>query len=119
MKKMLKTNPEERITAEAALSHPYFGDYEVEQPEKEEEEESQDVVDIGESPLLTTKNDERKKEKNIQRDSCLSFKMAKDNVMTGKTETVGSIGSNKVSGFGLGLLKGLKPSKFVKPEEKK
>lgn len=45
--------------------------------------------------------------------------MAKDNVMTGKTETVGSIGSNKVSGFGLGLLKGLKPSKFVKPEEKK
>lgn len=36
-------------------------------------------------------------------------------VMTGKTETVGSIGSNKVSGFGMGLLKGLKPSKFVKP----
>ena len=45
--------------------------------------------------------------------------MAKDNVMTGKTETVGSIGSNKVSGFGVGLLKGLKPSKFVKPEDKK
>ena len=77
------------------------------------------MVDIGQSPLLTSKNEDRKKEKNIQRDSCLSFKMAKDNVMTGKTETVGSIGSNKVSGFGLGLLKGLKPSKFVKPEEKK
>lgn len=28
MKKMLKTDPEERITAEAALSHPYFGEYE-------------------------------------------------------------------------------------------
>ena len=119
MKKMLKTDPEERITAEAALSHPYFGEYENEEPEKEEVEESKDVVEIGESPLLTTRNEERKKSKNLQRDSCVTFKMANDNVMTGKTETVGSIGSNKVSGFGLGLLKGLKPSKFVKPEEKK
>jgi len=122
MKKMLKTDPEERINAEAALSHPYFGEYEEEEPErerKEVEEEDKDTVDVGESPLLTTRNEERKKSKVLQRDSCLSFKMAKDNVMTGKTETVGSIGSNKVSGFGLGLLKGLKPSKFVKPEEKK
>ena len=29
LKKMLKNNPEERITAEAALSHPYFGDYDL------------------------------------------------------------------------------------------
>ena len=35
---MLKVNPEERITAEAALSHPFFGDYEVEEREPEEEE---------------------------------------------------------------------------------
>ena len=28
LKKMLKKDPEERITAEAALAHPYFGDYE-------------------------------------------------------------------------------------------
>jgi serine/threonine protein kinase len=27
LKKMLKVDPEERITAEAALSHPFFGDY--------------------------------------------------------------------------------------------
>ena len=73
---------------------------------------------MGDSPLLTTSNDARKKEKKLQRDSCLSFKMAKDSVFTGKTETVSSIGSNKISGFGTGLLKGLKPSKFVKPEEK-
>ena len=42
--------------------------------------------------------------------------MGKDNVLTGKTETVPSMGSNKISGFGIGLLKGLKPSKFVKPD---
>ena len=116
---MLKVNPEERITAEAALSHPFFGDYEAEEKEAEEIEESMDRVEIGESPLMTTSNEARKKDKGLQRDSCLSFKMAKDNVITGKTDTVGSIGSNKVSGFGLGVLKGFKPSKFVKPEEKK
>jgi hypothetical protein len=85
--------------------------------EEEEKEESKDTVAVGDSPLLTTSNEARKKEKNLKRDSCLSFKMAKDNVFTGKTETVGSLGSNKISGFGTGLLKGLKPSKFVKSEK--
>jgi serine/threonine protein kinase len=31
LKKMLKTNPEERITAEAAMAHPYFGEYDLEE----------------------------------------------------------------------------------------
>lgn len=44
--------------------------------------------------------------------------MAKENILTGKTETVGALGSGKISGFGAGLLKGFKPSKFVKPENK-
>lgn len=44
--------------------------------------------------------------------------MAKENILTGKTETVGALGSSKISGFGAGLLKGFKPSKFVKPENK-
>jgi len=104
------------------MIHPYFGDYEELEPEEEEgeKEENKDTVTLpmGDSPLLTTSNEARKQEKNLKRDSCLSFKMAKDNVFTGKTETVGSLGSNKLSGFGNGLLKGLKPSKFVKPEQK-
>jgi hypothetical protein len=41
--------------------------------------------------------------------------MARDNTFTGKTETVGSVGSAKISGFGAGLLKGIKISKFIKP----
>lgn len=45
--------------------------------------------------------------------------MGNDNVMTGKVETVGSVASGKISGFGQGLLKGFKPSKFVKPTESK
>lgn len=45
--------------------------------------------------------------------------MAKENILTGKTETVGTMGSSKISGFGAGLLKGFKPSKFVKPFENK
>lgn len=65
---------------------------------------------------MTPSDELKKKGKELKRDSCLTFKMGNENVITGKTETVGSIGSNKVSGFGLGLLKGLKPSKFVKPD---
>lgn len=45
--------------------------------------------------------------------------MAKGNLLTGKTDTVGSLASGKISGFGAGLLKGFKPSKFVKPFENK
>lgn len=44
--------------------------------------------------------------------------MGKDNVINGKTETVGTLGSTKLSGFGAGLLKGIKVSKFVKPVTK-
>jgi len=45
--------------------------------------------------------------------------MSKDPLITGNTETVGTLGSSKTSGFGIGLLKGLKASKFVKPDEVK
>lgn len=83
LKKMLKVNPEERITAEEAMNHPYF---------KEESEEELDLLElkdkcmvVGESPILTSANDQRKQAKNIHRDSCLEFKMGKDNIITGKT----------------------------------
>ncbi len=36
LKKMLKTNPEERITAEQALSHPYFKDDYFDEKKKEQ-----------------------------------------------------------------------------------
>ena len=35
LKKMLKINPEERITAEQALSHPFFKDSEEEEIKEE------------------------------------------------------------------------------------
>lgn len=47
-------------------------------------EESLRKVNLGQSPILTTANEERKKEKSLHRDSCLNFKMGKDNVITGK-----------------------------------
>ena len=60
LKKMLKKDPEERITAEAALFHPYFGQYEEEEAEEEEEEEmnkeNRDHVDMADSPILTSSN---------------------------------------------------------------
>ena len=68
---------------------------------------------------MMTGNNERKQAKDLKRDSCLNFVMGKDNILTGKTETVGTVGSAKISGFGAGLLKGLKVSKFVKPAESK
>lgn len=71
---------------------------------------------VGESPILTTGNQMRRQVKNLKKDSCIDFKMSKDPLINGKTETVGTIGSAQTSGFGINLLKGLKASKFVKPD---
>lgn len=40
--------------------------------------------------------------------------MGKDNIITGKLETAGTMDSGKMSGFGVSLLKNLKASKFTK-----
>ena len=78
------------------------------------EEDGEDAADkispLNESPCIGPKRKE-----GLKRDSCLEFKMGKGAILTGKTETVGALGSSKISGFGAGLLKGFKPSKFVKP----
>ena len=79
--------------------------------EEEELEEMADKI----SPLAESPAFMPPLKKELKRDSCLEFKMAKENILTGKTETVGALGSGKISGFGAGLLKGFKPSKFVKP----
>lgn len=76
---------------------------------------SDKISPLAKSPVFI----EKQKKEQLKRDSCLEFVMAKDNILTGKTETVGALGSSKISGFGAGLLKGFKPSKFVKPFENK
>jgi hypothetical protein len=60
-----------------------------------------------------------KKPKEPIKDSCLEFKMAKENVLTGQTKTVNDVGNTKVSMFGKALEPGRvsKISKFSKPAQ--
>lgn len=107
LSKMLKKNPLERITAIDALNHPYFANID------DEDEENDKVIELSkkspssvktkdtypscDSPLLTTSNPARKEDKLLKKDSCVAFKMGKENVLTGKTETVGDTGSTNNS----------------------
>jgi hypothetical protein len=50
-----------------------------------------------ESPLLTTANQARKQDKLIKKDSCVDFKMGKENVFTGKVDTIAETGSTNNS----------------------
>ena len=93
--KLLRKNPTERISAEEALKHKYFDD---ECSDDETTYYTQTPQTIGkenygecDSPLLTSANQKRKQDKNLKKDSCLEFKMGKENVMTGKTDTVGEV----------------------------
>lgn len=45
------------------------------------------------SPLLTSSNPARKNEKLTKKDSCVDFKMGKENVFTGKVDTIADTGS--------------------------
>lgn len=49
------------------------------------------------SPLLTSANPKRRLDKTLKKDSCVDFHMAKENIVTGKTEEVDSMKSNKIS----------------------
>ena len=40
------------------------------------------------SPLLTSANPARKQDKMLKKDSCVDFKMGKENVFTGKVDTI-------------------------------
>ena len=97
--KMLKKNPTERISTEEALKHKFFTENENHLDEEEKYENKPMTVTTGEnygecdSPLLTSANPKRKLDKNLKKDSCVDFKMGKENVMTGKTETVGTMDS--------------------------
>lgn len=50
-----------------------------------------------ESPLLTSANPARRQDKLLKKDSCVDFKMGKDNVFTGKVDTVTETGSTNNS----------------------
>ena len=40
------------------------------------------------SPLLTSGNQARRQDKALKKDSCVDFKMGRENVFTGKVDTV-------------------------------
>lgn len=49
----------------------------------------------------------------VKKDSCIDFKLGKENIFTGKTESVDNVATTKVS-MGNNVLKGVtKMSKFV------
>ena len=50
----------------------------------------------------------------IKKDSCIEFKLGKETLFTGNTQSVESVGSTKVSLMGANLLKGVRVSKFSK-----
>ena len=97
LQSMLKKSPQDRISAEDALKHPYFT-IEASKMEPSIECDVTDSMNGIDSPLLTTKNSKRKQDKSVKKDSCLEFKMGKENLLTGKTDTVGTMGS-KLSGI--------------------
>lgn len=101
LKRMLKKNPLERISPSEAIAHSYFS-------ETMEEEEEIDIVpelikpkskenQSCESPLLTSSNQERLLKKTIKKDSCVDFKMGRDNGFTGKVDTLVETGSTNNS----------------------
>lgn len=102
--RMLKKSPHDRITAAEALSHPYFAS--VDEPEEEADmvgeiiqspEANYKSYPTCDSPLLTSGNPTRKIDKTIKKDSCVDFKMGKENVFTGKVETIAETASNNNS----------------------
>ena len=91
------------------MQHPYFSAL-----EEEEEEEGDQVAELKkcgpeanskgypncDSPLLTSSNQARKKEQMLKKDSCVDFKMGKENVFTGKVDTVTDAGSSAQNSVG-------------------
>jgi serine/threonine protein kinase len=112
MMKMLRVNPEERINAEQALEHPYFK-LDFTKPESEDEEEAADQVSMDMATAITPPMGQVMKQFRVKKDSCIEFKLGKENIMIGKTESVENVGSTKVS-VGKEMEKGLgKMSKFT------
>lgn len=68
-----------------------------------------------ESPLVTSGSPLRRMDKTVKKDSCLELKMGKENVFTGKVETVTETGSTAISvGKRFEAVLSPKASKFVR-----
>ena len=99
MKRLLEKDPRKRINATEALNHEFFAKdsmFAEFNKERSSLRESVDMTSECQSPLMISKNKDRKKPTLLRDDSCLKFKM-KENVLTGRTdrdsETVDEIDS--------------------------
>jgi serine/threonine protein kinase len=102
---MLKRAPQDRISAAEALEHPYFSAMEEEESDMVGElirspELSCKLSPTCESPLLTSGNPQRRMDKSIKKDSCVDFKMGKENVFTGKVDTIAETASSNANSVG-------------------
>jgi serine/threonine protein kinase len=87
MKRLLEKDPTRRITATEALNHDFFSKDEMFKDFTEYRKSHLSSEECN-SPLMLTKNKERKNKGLTRDDSCLKFKM-KENVMTGRTDEPG------------------------------
>lgn len=86
MKRLLEKDPTKRITATEALNHDFFSKDEM--FKEFTEYRKSHLAEECNSPLMLTKNKERKNKGLVRDDSCLKFKM-KENIMTGRTDESG------------------------------
>lgn len=78
---MLRVNPEERITADQALEHPYF--------KIDHKELDLPKITRNASTVSTEVASPDMAKNKLSKDSCVEFVMGKGNVVVGKTDTVG------------------------------
>ena len=91
MKRLLEKDPKKRITATEALNHEFFSKDNMFAEFNKERNSMRESVDMAaecQSPLMISKNRDRKKPSLLRDDSCLKFKM-KENLMTGRTDQNG------------------------------
>jgi serine/threonine protein kinase len=86
MKRLLEKDPAKRISATEALNHDFFSKDEM--FKEFTEYRKSHLSEECNSPLMMTKNRERKNKGLVRDDSCLKFKM-KENIMTGRTDESG------------------------------
>ena len=82
--KMLRVNPEERISAQQSLHHPYF----KLNFNEETDSENEDVVDMDIKPsatMVTPPLTQISKNFRLKKDSCIQFVLPKENIMKGNT----------------------------------
>lgn len=90
MKRMLEKDPSKRITATDALNHQFFTKDDLFKEFTEIRRSTMILTEECSSPLMMSKNKERKNKGLLRDDSCLKFKM-KENVMTGRTDESGDM----------------------------